>query len=302
MTKNRHQDEHLTPLMKAAGKGNVAEVKALLDNGASPFEIDPITGTSPLHFAAQGGNVEVAKLLVEAGALINLYAESNRFTPLMVATWYRNPEMIRYLLSLERINPLMKDNYGRKASQFVPETDLEPVDAEIAEIYKNYFEKRDQDIKEKFEADLVTPKNLPQDVNIRIPSGDEGNDYHPPILVAALKGNLELFEKLLENGADITLQGEYMKANVAHKAAYQGHVEILKLIVKHPQFDEIKNVMGPTNGYTPLHDAIWHGHTEAAKVLLDAGVDTTIRAWDGLTPLDLAKKYNYTKIIELFEP
>jgi ankyrin repeat protein len=260
-----------------------------------------------VHFAAQGGNVEVMKALVGAGAesIINLQAASNCFTPLMVATWYQNPEMIRYLLSLKHINPLTKDNYGRTAAKFpvvakgYPE--LHPIDKEIVQIYKDYFAKREQYIRETFEPDCITPKNIREDVNIRIPCGNKGNDYHSPVLVAARDNNIGLFDTLVENGAVLTEKGEYMKAVVAHKAAYKGNAEIMKRIVAHPDFDAIKNSQGPTNGYTPLHDAIWHGHTECAKILLDAGVDTSLKAWDGMTPLDLARKLGYQDIIALFQ-
>lgn len=303
----QHQDTHLTALMKAAGNGNAELVKDLINKGANIFTIDPITGTSVVHFAAQGGNVDVMRVLIENGAesIINLQAASNCFTPLMVATWYQNPDMIKYLLSLEHINPLIKDNYGRTADKFPVVSkgykELHPIDQKIKAIYKDFFEKRNKYINNKFEANGITPKNLPEDVNIRIPNGDKGMDYHTAALVASRDNNIELFDKMVNNGADLTAEGEYMKAIVAHKAGYMGNTEIMKRIVKHPDFQKIKNAQGPTNGYTPLHDAIWHGHTETAKILIEAGVDKSIKAWDGMTPLDLAKKLGYKKIIKLLE-
>ncbi|PXY01979.1 hypothetical protein DF185_04835 [Marinifilum breve] len=255
-----HQNTHLSALMKAAGNGNAKLVKDLIDKGANIFTLDPITGTSVVHFAAQGGNVDVMKILVDNGAeaIINLQAASNSFSPLMVATWYQNPEMIKYLLSMDHINVNLKDQFGRTASQFpVPDnrkTSLHPIDQEIVNIYKEYDSKYKEYMSEKFEQDGITPKNLPEDV----------------------------------------------KAIVAHKASYKGNPEIMEMIVKHRDFDKIKDAQGPTNGYTPLHDAIWHGNTKTAKILINAGVNTSIKAWDGLTPLELAKKKGYQEIIELF--
>jgi len=301
-----NQETHLTSLMKAAGYGDVKKVKELIANGANIFTIDPITGTNVMHFAAQGGNVDVMKVLIENGGetIVNLRAASNNFTPLMVATWYQNPEMIKYLLSLEHINPLMKDHYGRIAADFPVVAkgykELVSKDKEIVQIYKDYFKKREAYKKEKFEKDGVTPKNLPKDVNLRILNG-EGPDYHTALLVASLRNKIDEFKRLVQMGADITAQGEYMKAVVAHKAAYKGNPEIMEMIVSHKDFDKIKNTQGPTNGYTPLHDAIWHGHTKTAKILIDAGVDTSIKSWDGMTPLDLAKKHNYRQIVKYLE-
>jgi ankyrin repeat protein len=45
---------------------------------------------------------------------------------------------------------------------------------------------------------------------------------------------------------------------------------------------------GPSNGYTPLADALWHGFAECASVLIDAGARTDIVAYDGKRALDLA--------------
>lgn len=153
----KHQDTHLTSLMKAVGNGDIELVKDLLKKNADIFAIDPITGISVVHFAAQGGNVEVMRLLIEHGAesIINLQAASNTFTPLMVAVWYQNPEMIRYLLSLEHINANLKDQFGRTAAEFpVPDkrtNKLHPIDKEITEIFKVYFENYNRYMSDKFE-------------------------------------------------------------------------------------------------------------------------------------------------------
>jgi hypothetical protein len=47
-------------------------------------------------------------------------------------------------------------------------------------------------------------------------------------------------------------------------------------------------VRGPINGYTPIHDALWHGYTECALLLLEAGARLDLRGHDGKTPLDVA--------------
>ena len=59
------------------------------------------------------------------------------------------------------------------------------------------------------------------------------------------------------------------------------------------------DAQGPNNGYTPLHDAVWHGHVEGTEVLIDAGARKDLRGFDGKTPLQLAKEYKYQKIIDL---
>lgn len=56
-----------TPLMYAAARGNTASARALLDLGAK-VNARNSTGDTALRVAASDGTVEVAKLLLEAGA------------------------------------------------------------------------------------------------------------------------------------------------------------------------------------------------------------------------------------------
>jgi len=57
-------------------------------------------------------------------------------------------------------------------------------------------------------------------------------------------------------------------------------------MVEQPGID--LDVQGPINGYTPLHDALWHGFVECAEVLVNAGASLTLLGHDGKTPLDVA--------------
>jgi len=84
------------------------------------------------------------------------------------------------------------------------------------------------------------------------------------------------------------------KATPGHKAGYQGQAEVAKLLVADNRLE--LNAQGPYNGYTALHDAIWHGRTETVKVLLDAGARLDLRTHTGHTPLELAIHYGYQDI------
>jgi len=89
----------------AARSGNVARVKALLQDGASVNSRDR-NGDSPLNMAASKGQVELIDTLLAAGADVNL-ANLKGVTPLMGAAFAANAEATRKLLAAgAHIEPL----------------------------------------------------------------------------------------------------------------------------------------------------------------------------------------------------
>jgi len=136
-------------------------------------------------------------------------------------------------------------------------------------------------------------------VNSISPVWSSGSDGHTPLLVAARDGNTEAVAALLASGADQTLSDEYMHAVPAHKAAYNGHTDVLKLLAAAPGFEEVLNLQGPVNGYSPLHDAVWHGHVGCVQILVAAGARTDLVGHDGKTPSDLAIDYGYPDCLAL---
>jgi len=76
--------EGRTPLHVAADIGNVYAARALLAHGAQPNAQDA-TGLTPLHIAVQDSELFVAKALLEYGAFATL-PDGNGKTPLDLAT------------------------------------------------------------------------------------------------------------------------------------------------------------------------------------------------------------------------
>jgi ankyrin repeat protein len=61
-------------LHDAAQSGNIEEVKRLLNEGYQPNEFDDL-GKTPLHYAAEGRHLETMKLLIDSGASVNAHDE-----------------------------------------------------------------------------------------------------------------------------------------------------------------------------------------------------------------------------------
>lgn len=92
------QDARAADFWAACRNGDVAKVKEFLDAGMDPnTRFD--TGITPLHAAAMRGQVEVAKLLVERGASLNLRDDSIGVTPLGIALFFGPPAVANYLLT-----------------------------------------------------------------------------------------------------------------------------------------------------------------------------------------------------------
>lgn len=137
------------------------------------------------------------------------------------------------------------------------------------------------------------------DANEMAPNTGSGSDGHTPLLVAARDGWVRVVEVLLAAGASLTRTDTYMRAHAAHKAAYNGHAEVLAALARHPDFGRIVDEQGPWNGYTALHDAVWHGHLDAARMLVAAGARTDLRGHGGHRPLSLAQRFGYREIVAL---
>jgi ankyrin repeat protein len=108
-----------TPLMEAAGNGDVAIVSWLLEQKASVTARDA-QGQTPLYKAVLGGHLAAARRLLEAGAAIDardLYED----TPLMGACAKGNDEMARLLVE-KGADPALRDQEGRAARERAPET------------------------------------------------------------------------------------------------------------------------------------------------------------------------------------
>lgn len=81
-------------LMIAAIKGDLPDVKALIEHGARIQQL----GWSPLHYAAIGPEPAILGLLLERGAAVDA-PSPNGSTPLMLAAQYGSEDNVKLLLA-----------------------------------------------------------------------------------------------------------------------------------------------------------------------------------------------------------
>jgi uncharacterized protein len=289
----------LTALMIAAGEGQVEIVQRLLTAGADVFAADSGAGASALHKACQGGSLEVVRLLVEAGAFVDTVAPTTGHTPLVEAIWFKWPAIVAYLLE-QGARLSVATHYGFTLTQhyeyalMVNQSGQDQLLAIGAAIERRQEADRQAVATQPLMAavvagDLAEVRRLLADgvpVDQRAPMLGGFNDAHTPLLVATRDGHAEIVAELLRAGADVNALEPTFLAVPLHKAVYNGHVEITRLLVSQPGIR--LDVQGATNGYTALHDALWHGFAECAEILLQAGARVDLLGHDGTRPLDLA--------------
>jgi hypothetical protein len=108
-----------TPLLAAISKGDISQVRSLLDGGANVNEAGH-DGVTPLIAAVAHERLDAAQLLIEHGADVNL-ADLSRNTPLMVAAdaspEIKDPAPLIRLLLTHGAKRGLKDSQGRIAFQ-----------------------------------------------------------------------------------------------------------------------------------------------------------------------------------------
>lgn len=149
------------------------------------------TGITPLHFAAESGNVECVQFLLDNGCDANASAMTGK-TPLHYAA--KNIEIMKILIS-SGADPLIKDNLQKTALEYAAEKCTNELDA--SEI-----------------IDLAISNNA---------------DCKAIFFAAACKGNSLILEALLAKGADPNFENERGQTAL-HVAAANGSINIIDLL------------------------------------------------------------------------
>jgi len=231
-----------TPLMAAAGSGSVAAVRALLARGANVNATDKFQTATALMWAAAEGHIEVAGLLLEAGADPNKQAAitsltqrknadhpTGGFTALMWAARNGSETMVRRLAT-GGANLNLKNGDGASAMMIAIWNDRFDMAATLAELGAD-----------------VNDGSLYMAVEMRDASTDQfafdGSRRRPdnPNKLTAL----DLMKVLLDKGADPNkrFSGQLHSTSMPnsdrfdntpfYRASITADVEALKLLVKY---------------------------------------------------------------------
>ncbi|UCE90098.1 MAG: ankyrin repeat domain-containing protein [Pseudomonadota bacterium] len=112
---------------------------------------------------------------------------------------------------------------------------------------------------------------------------------------AVRQGNTSEVRALVEQGADVNESGGNNETPVLVKAAKEGHLAVVELLLFAGADINAQNVKGTT----ALHAAARRGHTDIVQLLLAHNADHTLRDKEGRTAESIARAEEYSKIARL---
>ncbi|XP_041352044.1 transient receptor potential cation channel subfamily A member 1 homolog [Gigantopelta aegis] len=260
-----------TPLHFAAMRGNELAAKDLLGfTGKIEIEAKDKQGITVLHMAAIHNQVEVAQMLIDAGA--NLRCLDNEdSTPLHHACSEGNEVFVRMLFEAAAKTP----EGWVMISNMVTDKDVEgstclhiAVDNGHYEVAKLCLEKR---------ADVNVPRK----------------HYMNPLHLAAISGDIRIVRLLVEHNARIDVLNDE-QATALHKAAQFDHTEVVKYLVERGARINQRD----KDNYTPLLLAATYGHVATVELLLTKGADYTVVDKDDKTVIFLAAEENKLAVLK----
>jgi cytohesin len=266
-----------TALMWAAANRYPEIVKLLVNSGAD-VRARSKGDFTPLLFAAQQGDVESGRTLLQAGADANDGTKKNGMTALMIATASGHTDFSILLID-KGANPNAADQNGYTALHHAA------TGRNRADLVKAL-------LMHGANPDVRTTKDTRSNTTQGV-----SNKGATPLFLAASVGNVDTVRALLAGGADASIETDAGTAPL-HVASWGGD----------PYFrdwteDEKKNLFDVTkllvdvgtdinsageHGWTALHGAAYKGVDAVVQFLIEHGAKTEVFDQYGQTPLSIA--------------
>ena len=110
--------------------GHVPVTRLLLDHGWQLDLADGLGDRTPLHYAAESGEVTMLQFLASQGAEINTQTSGLKMTPLHTAATHGYPAAVRLLLGLGA-DRRVKNSKGKTAEELCEDEETRAVFTEI---------------------------------------------------------------------------------------------------------------------------------------------------------------------------
>jgi|GEM_PF-415812 len=293
-SKEKPDENGVTPLIATVHMGNVDDVQILLKAGAD-IEAKDQYGRTPLMIAAERGNSEMVDALFKAGATLPLawreLKDKDGRTPLIAAAYTGNVDDIQLLLK-SGTDIEAKDKDGRTPLMIAAERGkFEMVDALL---------KAGANIEAKDSRGHTALMIAADNGNVKLArallkTGAKDDKGRSELMYAAWSGNIEEVDAMLKAGADkeaVDTQGN----TALIYAVKSGNLKVVEALLKTGVGADVPN----HKGNTPLMHASCLGHRKIAETLLNAGANKNAVNRNGITPLIFAVlegKFEVAKVL-----
>jgi len=280
----------------AALNGDLAKVKELIQKDPTLLNSKGRNDKAPIHWACQGGHLEIVKFLVEKGAPVDSL-NNVKETPLVYAAEGGYKGVAVYLISKgANVNaPTVRDQFPIQYAVWAGKTDLVML---LAEKGADVTRKEDNDWTLLHDAawgesvelvQLLLTKGLKADVATK--------DGRTPLHNASMGGNVEIIKLLIKKGANpnAVTEGGWWPLCLA---VDRGHKEAVAILLAAGARVDVRTKEG---SYTPLHIACVRGYGDIANQLIAKGADVNPKDALGKTPLSYACCYGNNRIADTLE-
>lgn len=223
---------HGTPLQISCKTGNLDIVKLLIEAGADK-EIKDVARQSPLSIAISNNHYEVTKYLIEAGADIHSKGP-NKLQPIHYACQYGSKKIIELLIS-QGVDVNLLDGLKSSLLEFTTNPDG---------------------------GNLEAAQTL-------VENGIDKEHYSSAFKWACWRNNVEIAKYLIEQGADYKEETTY-KSELLFWVCSLGYKDIVKLLLElKVDFKKGVKFRGKVSNYngSPLDKAIEAGHIEIIELI-----------------------------------
>ncbi|XP_071094679.1 putative ankyrin repeat protein RF_0381 [Haliotis cracherodii] len=278
----QRQTTVITTLIDACTVGDLPKVKYILSQDIANINKIGKKGMTPAMISAQKGHREILELLVKKGADLCLLDDDGN-SILHVASKKGNVETVKYIHSQNIIDIESRGDYGITPVMFAAlfgemevffflvkmGADLSKLDDDGENILHLSSRGGDAEI-----VNFVLKRNV-VDIN------SDAYDGVTPLLLAAYLGRRQVFDLLIERGAN-TSAVDYDHDNILHYSCRGGDVEMVNYVLTHKFVD----INSRTNTLqTPVLVAAMAGKTKVFQLLIKRGAD-------------IAKTHDSTKLLE----
>ena len=294
IVEDRIETKGLTPLHRAALRGDLEAIKAALKEGGADIEEPSQDGATPLMSAASKGHYYAIKRLLDSGANINAISTKGS-TALMIAVRKQDTQTVKQLMSNGAdINYSLPD--GWKA------------------LHEAVYQGQRDIMKILLQGGACIDSRCAHDRTPLMQACHKGDEAAVRLLLGA-NSNMEATSALGETAISLAAGGGH--TNIVQVLLMYGcapeppwakkrHNGSKVISQKAKAKAEIETTREPKDkvharGWTPLMLASQGGHVEIAQLLLERNVNTETRSPQGKTALEIARENGKKDMVLMLE-